>query len=191
MTGSEEITGLAMGAIATLGFMLTGLYMILLRRNKAKEIRSREERITHTDDVDSAAIDLGTAEPLQGYMGHTPSHHELPAPVRAPDLRSEHTLTHTTLPDDVKANAWPLRLPSDSQNHQPALLTTTNPHLGLPPPANRQTTQNSPHVEARKRRELEWLEMEEVRLRNRRETLMKQGRAGLENAESPDIPMGS
>ena len=43
------------------------------------------------------------------------------------------------------------------------------------PGANNPTSQVSPHVEAQRKREVEWLEMEETRMRQRREALLQQG----------------
>ena len=43
------------------------------------------------------------------------------------------------------------------------------------PGANNATSQVSPHVEAQRKREVEWLEMEETRMRQRREALLQQG----------------
>ena len=47
----------------------------------------------------------------------------------------------------------------------------TIPVLG----GNNPTSQISPHVEAQRKREVEWLEMEETRMRQRREALLQQG----------------
>jgi len=41
--------------------------------------------------------------------------------------------------------------------------------------ANNPTSRVSPHVEAQRKREVEWLEMEETRMRQRREALLQQG----------------
>ena len=43
------------------------------------------------------------------------------------------------------------------------------------PGANNTTSHISPHVEAQRKREVEWLEMEETRMRQRREALLQQG----------------
>ena len=43
------------------------------------------------------------------------------------------------------------------------------------PGANNSTSQVSPHVEAQRKREVEWLEMEETRMRQRREAILQQG----------------
>ncbi|KAH6869959.1 hypothetical protein BKA58DRAFT_384131 [Alternaria rosae] len=45
------------------------------------------------------------------------------------------------------------------------------------PGAINSTSQVSPHVEAQRKREVEWLEMEETRMRQRREALLQQGGA--------------
>jgi hypothetical protein len=50
------------------------------------------------------------------------------------------------------------------------------PRLGLdiPPVANRAVIELSPHSEAQRNRELQWLEMEEERSRRRREQVMQE-----------------
>jgi hypothetical protein len=79
---------------------------------------------------------------------------------------------------ELKAEDRPGELPfAGAEEHGP-----TDEHVGTEETAPStqtsntavQTSQVSPHVEAQRKREVEWLEMEETRMRQRREALLQQ-----------------
>jgi hypothetical protein len=73
---------------------------------------------------------------------------------------------------ELRADNRPSELPHDQNKNVPLARPVNNDTS----PETTQTTNNvvSPHVEAQRRREVEWLENEETRIRQRREQLLQQ-----------------
>lgn len=79
--------------------------------------------------------------------------------------------------NELKAQSRDVELPGvqHSQDADSLLRPIASKRANERPYEQTTTPELSPHVEAQRKREVEWLEMEEIKLRQRREQLMHQG----------------
>ncbi|KNG50081.1 hypothetical protein DDE82_004539 [Stemphylium lycopersici] len=175
--GGGAIAGVVIGAIALLALIIGG-WFVWRRRKRAKTASSGFNDYEHarTEDEKVAA---GAGDSGQKHAVFDPSYHELsgvgvvqeadPSPSYKYAMRGSHGLK-----EDPRPNELP--------NGQTEYISKMDRHEPKPEPEpeleieQTKTDAVSPHVEAQRKRELEWLEAEEERMRQRRETLMKQGR---------------
>jgi LPXTG-motif cell wall-anchored protein len=162
------IAGISIGVIVGL-LIILGSYIIVRRRKKArKNIENESDDTLAKRESDKMVVDPDEAlyqsgAPHMSYRDHTqeldPSQprtfsihaHELRAYATPGELTRHHSVSRSEAS------------PPDSSQDQDIEPTTQDEPVAP-----------SQHVEAQRIRELEWLEMEEARLRQRREQLIRQ-----------------
>jgi len=177
---------MAIGGVLVLVCVLGGVYMFLLRRNKAKDKSvSRDGGTTLNRESDKIAMDANESPRECGDYMSGPQ--ELSGVGQIPELGSEHAYAYTTGAQESKSDTHRSEIPQEQEDGQsPESRTERFPGIGAMLPTCESAAQTSPHVEAQKRRELEWLEMEEAKLRQRRETLMRQAGTRSTNRKTLD-----
>jgi FtsZ-interacting cell division protein ZipA len=193
--GGGAIVGIVIGAILVLALIIGG-WFFWRRRQRAKE------SALGSGDDEQARREGGTVlpaaqnSPQEKQTCHHPEHYyEMPGSEQAPAQeldprdsavsamnRARHStskagynyeptyeLNPESRPGELPHGENEQASPVLHQNQEPASTTAGNEMTE----ASGDTV--SPNVEAQRRREMEWLEMEEERIRKRRETLAIQG----------------
>ncbi|KAF2800208.1 hypothetical protein K505DRAFT_370409 [Melanomma pulvis-pyrius CBS 109.77] len=144
------IAGIVVGALLAFAAMLVGILLMLRwRKNARREILDENEE----------AKDKGTRYFYESEFGELPPNENVP---ELPPAREQKT---AEMPDGQG------RLSELSQHQE----QDTSPRSATPnrsePQTNPPLTEPSPYVQAQKKVEIEWLESEEAKLRQRREQL--------------------
>jgi hypothetical protein len=162
------IAGITIGVIAAFLFLL-GAFIVLRRRR-----RSRGSITDESDDNptkrESDKMVVGADEAL--YQNHNPhmsyydNLQELYPPQPHTFSMHAHELKAYTTPGELsRHHCVSMSQPSPIDGIQDCNIEPTTEHIVVAP---------SPHVRAQRIRELEWLDMEEAKLRQRREQLIRQ-----------------
>jgi len=168
------IAGMAIGGILVLVCTLGGVYMFLRSRNKAKDKSASQDGGT-TLNRESDKIAMDADESPRDYGGYMPGPQELSGVGQILELGPDHAYACATDAQELESDTQPSQIPQEQEDGQPSESRSercSGTEVMLP--ARESAPQTSSDVEAQKRRELEWLEMEEAKLRQRRETLMRQ-----------------
>ncbi|KAF1850504.1 glycoside hydrolase family 72 protein [Cucurbitaria berberidis CBS 394.84] len=158
--GGGAIAGIVMGAIF-LFLVMCGILLFLWRKNRPK----KEVTVNPGDDAPLK----GELDATSRDMTHQPIYQELSGAKYTQELGPSHAQY------ELRTDERPGELPDQRDEHQH--LDDTG-HYAPEFTDQEPAAEPSPHVQAQRRREMEWLEMEEMRMRQRREQLMKQGGAG-------------
>ncbi|KAI4956734.1 hypothetical protein J4E86_005205 [Alternaria arbusti] len=186
--GSGAIAGIATGGIVILALIIGGWYF--WRRKKR---RTPEPTTTLTDDElarregDGNKMVLDTDHNATRTGADQTEYQEMSGNGLTQELDRSHSYKYAIGgAHELRAEEQPGELPYNGmEEHRRAdeaeVVGRDDGGDGrnaetLPIPGSNDTTsQVSPHVEAQRKREVEWLEMEETRMRQRREALLQQG----------------
>ncbi|KAI4944823.1 hypothetical protein J4E91_008511 [Alternaria rosae] len=192
--GGGAVAGIAIGGILVLALIIGG-WFFWRRRQRAKA------RASGPSDDEQGRRVISTGGPPPQYsptekQPHIPDHHqEMPGDIVMPaqeldPAQSAKSATHAARHSTSKASyqyepAYELH-PDGSTAELPhggeEDVTVVRPHRPQTPVAQTDAGEEagtrsaavSPNVEAQRRREMEWLDMEEERIRKKRETLSMQ-----------------
>jgi len=186
--GSGAIAGIAIGGIVVLALIIGGWYF--WRRKKR---RTEPPTTTLTDDElarregDGDKMVLGADQSAPTAGAYQTQYQEMSGNGLTQELDRSHSYKYAVGgAHELRAEDQPGELPYNGmEEHKRANETGAigthdggdgrNTETIQVPGANSSTSQVSPHVEAQRKREVEWLEMEETRMRQRREALLQQG----------------
>jgi hypothetical protein len=175
--GSGTIAGISFGVI--LGIILVVGAFILLRRVR----KVNRDTLNQSNDAwikrESSKIVVGPDDaPLKNGVYHL-SHKDPLGTVYMQEMASSE-------PRELEADTRTNEL-SPHQLGDPSTLSEHDSNIsnGIAPYRDSIVTEPLPHVQAQRLRELEWLELEEAKLQQRREKLIQQGR---EQSSRPDGP---
>ncbi|CAG5155436.1 uncharacterized protein ALTATR162_LOCUS3661 [Alternaria atra] len=184
---SGAIAGIAIGGVLVLALIIGGWFF--WRRHKCTRAAGSSSRDDRPARRDGEISEIDTKHPPQEMPGNhqtqaqelDPTHSAMVAMIGTHKLKADsepselpngrgyhyepaHALNPNTRPGGLPNGETGRTLPVRHQDLEPAAETT-------------ETTSNatSQNVEAQRRREMEWLEMEEERIRKRREMLAMQG----------------
>jgi hypothetical protein len=178
---SGAIAGIAIGGVLALALIIGGWYF-WQRRKRAKTAKSifEEDRLARgygdAPEVDTKYVpqempgsgqsEAKELDSTQNSKYATNGYHELMVDQGEYNYKPAHELNPESRLGELSNGETTQTLPVRHQDLEPGLATT-------------EMTGNatSPNIEAQRRREMEWLEMEEERIRKRRETLALQGGA--------------
>jgi len=167
--GTASIAAVVVGAIFALFLIILGVYMALRhrRRHKAKNISNYSEESLFRQPSDTTMANPQDA--FQRINGYYMGKQELSATTQVQEL--EHLpIGPREFKGDVRLNDTGAKDTSPVQSPRPEL------GLNITTQTNGVAVEPSPHAAAQRQRELQWLEMEEARLRQRREQLLQQAR---------------
>jgi len=186
--GSGAIAGIVIAGIVILAVIIGGWYF--WRRKKR---RTQPPTTTLTDDElarregDGDKMVLDTDHNATRTGADQTEYQEMPVNGLTQELDRSHSYKYAIGgAHELKAEEQPGELPYNGMEGHGRANTTEvvgmdnggdgrNAEMISVPGANNPTPQVSPHVEAQRKREVEWLEMEETRMRQRREALLQQG----------------
>ncbi|CAO2653469.1 Nn.00g028800.m01.CDS01 [Neocucurbitaria sp. VM-36] len=157
------IAGIVLGAVSVL-LLLCAVLLFLRRKRKNK---AKEEVVNHGEDAPFKGELDGTGRNLPRQPGYQ----------EMPGVKDTQELGSAQAQYELRGYAQPGELPEQVEQHQPIYRSS---NLEPEYPEHRPAPEPSPHVQAQRRREMEWLEMEETRMRQRREQLMMQGSQGAD-----------
>lgn len=171
-------------ALAVL-IVVVGVYMTLrLRRKRMKKSGSDCGKESNASQTSNATV-VDPHEAFRRLNGYTPkkelsgdnSRQELEYSPIAPRELQGH-------PQVVERSS--IRSEDSISSLRPKPLRPRRPECGLDTTAGRKTTTSapSPHAESQRKRELQWLEMEEARIRQRRDHLLQQARSVQRDADA-------
>jgi hypothetical protein len=169
-TGS--IVGGVIGGVALLALIGAAIWWI--RRKKRTRGAALPSDGNPNTSSDKMVVTGDENDHKNGYYG--PNYHELHGYAHTPELDPARGFAPNEMPNGQGMDG---ELPhagvryDDSDPLPPPVAVRMEPS-----PAERPSMDPSPHVEAQRRRELEWLESEEQRLRERRELLRQQQQGG-------------
>jgi len=192
--GGGAIAGIAIGGILVLALIIGG-WFFWRRRQRSKA------RTSGPGDDEQGTRVVSTGGPPPQYsppekQPYIPDHHQempgdivMPAQELDPNQSAKYT-THAARHSTSKAayqyepayelhpDGRPAELPHGGEEHISAVHThrpqTPVNQTDAGGEAGERSTAVSPNVEAQRRREMEWLDMEEERIRKKRETLSMQ-----------------
>ncbi|KAJ4364452.1 hypothetical protein N0V83_009046 [Neocucurbitaria cava] len=158
--GPGAIAGIVIGAVALLlAIVLIALRLRRRKKNKAKEVVVNQgEDAPFKGELDGNGVSRNV--PQQG------AYQEMQAAKDTQEIgtaQAQYELRGEERPGELY-----------EQQHQ-AVHDTSNFHEPQYPEQPQPAVEPSPHVQAQRRREMEWLEAEETRMRQQRERLMQQG----------------
>lgn len=173
--GGGAIAGVVVGAIALLALIIGG-WFFWWRRKRAKSAARGFNDYENARAEDEKTV-AGAGDSGQKHAAFDPGYHELPGVVVVQEADPSPSYKYAMgdsheLKEDPRPNELPngqTEHTSKIGRHQPEEEQGREPEI-----EPTKTDAVSPHVEAQRKRELEWLESEEERMRQRRETLMKQ-----------------
>jgi len=186
--GGGAIAGIAIAGVLVLALMIGGWYF--WRRKKR---RTEPPTTTLTDDElarregDGDKMVLGADQSAPTAGAYQTQYQEMSGNGLTQELDRSHSYKYAVGgAHELRAEDQPGELPYNGmEEHKRANETGAigthdggdgrNTETIQVPGANSSTSQVSPHVEAQRKREVEWLEMEETRMRQRREALLQQG----------------
>ena len=186
--GGGAIAGIAIAGIAILALVIGGWYF--WRRKKR---RAQPPTTTLTDDElarregDGDKMVLDTDPNASKTGADQTQYQEMSGNGLTQELDRSHSYKYAMGgAHELRAEDQPGELPFNGMEehgraNETGVIGTDDGGDGrnaetIPiPGANNSTSQVSPHVEAQRKREVEWLEMEETRMRQRREALLQQG----------------
>jgi len=186
--GSGAIAGIAIGGIVVLAFIIGGWYF--WRRRKR---RTQSSTTALTDDElakregDGNKIVLGPDQSPPTTGAYQTQYQEMSGNGLTQELDHPHAYKYAIGgAHELRAEDQPGELPYNGTDEHGRTIGDEmvgednrgdggNGEMIPVPGANNPTSQVSPHVEAQRKREVEWLEMEETRMRQRREALLQQG----------------
>ncbi|KAI4666340.1 uncharacterized protein J4E79_002378 [Alternaria viburni] len=185
---SGAIAGIAIGGIVILALIIGGWYFW-----QRKKRRTPAPTTTLTDDElarregDGDKMVLGADQSAPTAGAYQTQYQEMSGNGLTQELDRSHSYKHAIGgAHELRAEEQPGELPYNGmEEHGRADEAGVvgmddggdgrNAEMMSVPGANDTTSQVSPHVEAQRKREVEWLEMEETRMRQRREALLQQG----------------
>ncbi|KAF2833008.1 hypothetical protein CC86DRAFT_450832 [Ophiobolus disseminans] len=178
--GGGAIAGIAIGGILSLVLVVVGLYFFLRRRKRAKA----NAIAANSDFLNGRESDKFVVDPT-GNTGHTTqkggntqsAHQELSGFGHTQELGTSQAYIGAKSAHELKGHAQPGELPHTRELEGQVGATrvfNSGTDAGMVPAEHAVTAVPSAHVQAQKKRELEWLESEEARLRQQREILMHQ-----------------
>ncbi|CAN9174575.1 unnamed protein product [Alternaria alternata] len=182
--GSGAIAGIAIGGVLILALMIGGWYFWRRKKRGAQQPISTltdDELARREGDGDKIVLGSHQAAPTTG--AYQTQYQEMSGNGLAQELDRSHSYKHAIGgAHELKADDRPGELPfagieehgsmndlgvaDGGGSEVTQVLQTTHTATQAP--------QVSPHVEAQRRREVEWLEAEEMRMRQRREALLQQ-----------------
>jgi hypothetical protein len=184
--GSGAIAGIAIGGVLVLIFIIGGWY--LWRRKKR---RAQPPTTTLTDDElagrEGDKMVLDTHHNASKTGADQTQYQEMSGNGLTQELDQSHTyknaiggaheLTSEEQPGELPYAGLKERGPRNESGEVGGDHGDDggNAEMILVSGAHNPTAHVSPHVEAQRKREVEWLEMEETRMRQRREAILQQG----------------
>jgi hypothetical protein len=182
--GGGAIASIAIGGVLILVLIIGGWYFWRRKKQRAQKPTSTltdDELARRESEGDKVVFDPQQIGPTTG--AYQTQYQEMSGNGLAQELDRSHSYKHTIGgAHELKADDRPGELPFagieehgstngldavDGGESEVTQVSQTNR-------AATQAPQVSPHVEAQRRREVEWLEAEEMRMRQRRETLLQQ-----------------
>ncbi len=194
--GGGAIAGIVIGCLAGLAILI-GAIFFLLRRRRAKA----------SANANTAANDGTTGQPDMTHVGPNDASYKAPGllpelggerlrqelgPAQSHELRGESQIGELPYQTDAGYHQdIPFQQHQPQQQQQQYQDVQYNPIYGGAHTSHEAEQHAAPaaaepseHVQAQRRREVEWLEAEEGRMRQRREALMNQGQSQDQNQSS-------
>lgn len=159
------IAGGVLGGLVVLAILLGGVLFILHRKRKQRASLEGASGGSESQGAESDKMVVDDEEKMRTNGFYGPNYHELSGQGATPEL------------DPARGQVAPMPAPemghgTDGERRNVPTSPTAQPLPSHPTEATQ--TSQSPYVEAQRRIEVEWLETEEARLRQRREVLMQQ-----------------
>lgn len=188
--GGGAIAGIAIGGIVVLALIIGGWYFWRRKKRRAQPPTTTltdDELARREGDCDKMVLDTDHNATRTG--ADQTEYQEMSGNGLTQELNRSHSYKYAIGgAHELRAEDRPGELPYNGMEEHGRI--SENREVGvdnegdgrnvetLPVPgADNPTSQVSPHVEAQRKREVEWLEMEETRMRQRREALLQQGGA--------------
>ncbi|EFQ95594.1 hypothetical protein P3342_005522 [Pyrenophora teres f. teres] len=166
--GAGAIAGIAIGGILLL-ILIIGAWCFWRLRKRVTFNVNEDEYVGRRDEK----VAIGASPPTDSVGVFDTEFHELPVTGRSHGLEPPQYHSYTIDPvHELDGSLRPGELPSTRTKD--ASPTVEGVKVSDPGNTERSNGVASPDAEARRRREVEWLEMEEARIRQRRETLLQQ-----------------
>lgn len=182
--GGGAIAGIAIGGVLILVLIIGGWYFWRRKKQRAQKPTSTltdDELARRESQGDKVVFDPHQIGPTTG--AYQTQYQEMSGNGLAQELDRSHSYKHAIGgAHELKADDRPGELPfAGIEEHGSTngldVVDGGESEVTQVPQTNRTATQApqvSPHVEAQRRREVEWLEAEEMRMRQRREALLQQ-----------------
>jgi hypothetical protein len=188
--GSGAIAGIAIGGVLIFAFMIGGWYFWRRKKQRTRLTISAladDELARRDSDGDKMVLDKQQTAPTTG--AYQTQYQEMSGSGVTQELDRSHSYKYAIGgAHELKAEDRPGELPyagveeHGSTNEYGVVAVNDERNQGMeettPATGTNDTTSQishvSPHVEAQRRREVEWLEAEETRMRQRREALLQQ-----------------
>jgi hypothetical protein len=158
------IAGGVLGGLVVLALILAGVLVLLRRKQKQREATEKQERGTgaaHGPSDKMVVTEEQQKTQQNGFYG--PSYHELNGQGATQEL------------DPARGQVAPMPAPELSSQRGPVEGDRESPPLeSAPTVGHTANAEPSPFVQRQRNMEMEWLESEEARLRERRELLRRQ-----------------
>ncbi|KAI4910782.1 hypothetical protein J4E90_007038 [Alternaria incomplexa] len=186
--GSGAIAGIAIAGIVILALIIGGWYFWRRKKRRAQPpaaTLTEDELARREGDGDKMVLGADQSAPTAG--AYQTQYQEISGNGLTQELDRLHPCKYEVgEAQELRAEDQPGELPYNGmEEHRRANETGAvgrddggddrNAEMVPVTGANNSTSQVSPHVEAQRKREVEWLEMEETRMRQRREALLQQG----------------
>ncbi|KAH8624473.1 hypothetical protein IG631_21212 [Alternaria alternata] len=181
---SGAIAGIAIAGVLVLALIIGGWFFWRRRKRRAQPSTNTltdDELARREGDGDKVVFDPHQTAPTTG--AYQTQYQEMSGNGLAQELDRSHSYKHAIGgAHELKADDRPGELPfAGIEEHGSTngldVVDGGESEVTQVPQTNRTVTQApqvSPHVEAQRRREVEWLEAEEMRMRQRREALLQQ-----------------
>jgi hypothetical protein len=168
-----SIAGISIGVILVVSIVV-GAWIILRRRRKSRsDTNDGSNNTSSKRESDKMVVDQD--EVSHGSSAQQLNYQDASGMEYMQELDPSHSNTFMIHAHELKADATPGELSRhQSGSHSHFSPTDNDQDHEIEPTADSILPAPSPHVEAQRIRELEWLEMEEARLRQRREQLIRQ-----------------
>jgi len=186
--GSGAIAGIAIAGIAILALIIGGWYFWRRKKRRAQlpaATLTEDELARREGDGDKIVLGVDQSAPTAG--AYQTQYQEMSGNGLTQELDRSHSYkyavggAHELRAEDQPGELQFHGMEEHGRANEAGVVGTHNGGDGrnaetIPiPRANNPTSQVSPHVKAQRKREVEWLEMEETRMRQRREALLQQG----------------
>jgi hypothetical protein len=161
---SGSIAAIVIVALLVLAFGILAIYKALHYRKTQKEKNAQSDgenlvpKVPEKPWVTAATKNIPSRDTKPELSAQTHIHELDPTPMTPRELMG----------DEESSRLAPYWKPDIMSRPQP------QPRIDIPIVAKRSVTELSPHAEAQRTRELQWLETEEAKLRQRREQLIQQ-----------------
>ncbi|RYO59823.1 hypothetical protein AA0113_g7410 [Alternaria arborescens] len=182
--GSGAIAGIAIGGVLILALIIGGWYFWRRKKRSAQQPISTltdDELARREGDGDKIVLGPHQAAPTTG--AYQTQYQEMSGNGLAQELDRSHSYKHAIGgAHELKADDRPGELPfagieEHGSTNDLGVADGGGSEVTQVPQTTHTATQApqvSPHVEAQRRRKVEWLEAEEMRMRQRREALLQQ-----------------